>query len=433
MDQVDNIRKLEHSSQVARQQITELQQLKWLMTKQIDATPLDEKYPPQFYGDLTKLNTSRVILDTVGKQTLSDIMLNYLYLLETSAAVYERNGDYALGIFSSAWCRLLDATSRRLCKTDDNQEALESGAWHCHEGCWNNASRESIEQRQPIDVPCLGGIRLYAVPIWAGEDVIGSINFGYGNPPRNTEDLREISERYQLPIAVLREQAEAYKPRPPFIIDLAKRQLKTSAQLIGKIVTLQRTKEALGKSEARLQSILRAAPTGIGLVSDRKLLQVNDRICQIVGYARDELIGKDARILYPTDKDYEYVGREKYAQIAEGGTGTVETRWQRKDGTIIDVVLSSTVLDPDDQTAGVTFTALDITERKKAEKALQKYQEQLEDLVQERTAKLQTIIDAMAGREVRMADLKNVIRKLRKQLKDAGMNPVADDPLLHDD
>ncbi len=36
----------------------------------------------------------------------------------------------------------------------------------------------------------------------------------------------------------------------------------------------------------------------------------------------------------------------------------------------------------------------------------------------------------MAGREVRMAELKDVIRKLRAQLEDAGLAPVVDDPLL---
>ncbi|HEX41078.1 MAG TPA: PAS domain S-box protein, partial [Phycisphaerales bacterium] len=120
----------------------------------------------------------------------------------------------------------------------------------------------------------------------------------------------------------------------------------------------------LADSRRRLESIFRAAPTGIGLVANRVLLDVNDRVCEMTGYSRAELIGRSARILYPTDEDFEYVGRAKYEQIARQGTGTVETRWRRKDGQVIDVLLSSTLLDMSDLGAGVTFTALDISQRK---------------------------------------------------------------------
>ena len=40
------------------------------------------------------------------------------------------------------------------------------------------------------------------------------------------------------------------------------------------------------------------------------------------------------------------------------------------------------------------------------------------------------MVNLMAGREIRMAELKDVIRQLRAQLEEAGMTPVADDPLL---
>jgi len=136
-------------------------------------------------------------------------------------------------------------------------------------------------------------------------------------------------------------------------------------QSVGRDVTEQkRAEEALRESEASLASIFRAAPVGIGLVSDRILLRVNDRICTMTGYSPDELIGKNARILYPADEDFEHVGTVKYAMIRERGTGTVETRWRCKDGTILDILLSSTPVDLSDIRAGVMFTALDITDRK---------------------------------------------------------------------
>ncbi len=141
------------------------------------------------------------------------------------------------------------------------------------------------------------------------------------------------------------------------------------------ITERKRAEEALRESEALLQSVFRSAPTGIGVVSNRILLWTNEKLCQMTGYSSTELNGQSARMLYPNDEAFEWVGREKYALIKEHGTGTVETQWQHKDGTVIDILLSSTPIDRHDSSGGVTFTALDITERKKAEEALRESEE----------------------------------------------------------
>jgi len=133
--------------------------------------------------------------------------------------------------------------------------------------------------------------------------------------------------------------------------------------------------KALKESEERLQSIFRATPTGIGVVKDRILLDVNERICEMTGYNRDELIGQSARMLYPSQEEFDFVGREKYRQVAEKGIGIVETRWQKKDNQIVEILLSSSPLNPKEISLGTTFTALDITERKKGEEALKESEE----------------------------------------------------------
>jgi PAS domain S-box-containing protein len=151
-------------------------------------------------------------------------------------------------------------------------------------------------------------------------------------------------------------------------------------QLEKEVLSFKQIEASLRESEATLRSIFRAAPTGIGMVCDRVIQQANERLCKITGYTREELLGKSARILYGTDEDFEFVGREKYAQISERNTGTVETRWQRKDGTMIDVLLSSTPIDSNDLSMGVTFTALDITSRKQVERDLRESEAQYRSL-----------------------------------------------------
>ncbi|MFA6226790.1 MAG: PAS domain-containing protein [Methanoregula sp.] len=96
------------------------------------------------------------------------------------------------------------------------------------------------------------------------------------------------------------------------------------------LTELRHREIALQESEARLRSIIRAAPVGIGVVSNRVILEVNERLCQMTGYQAGELIGKPARIFYKREEEYGAVGREQYELIDQTGVGTVQTQWQKK-------------------------------------------------------------------------------------------------------
>ncbi len=356
----------------------ELKRIEWMLSrKQVSNIEAQTENHDQGYGDLTELNQDGIILKSIGHKRLKSFANDYLELLGTSSAIYEANGDYAFGIFASGWCRMMDSASRKLCNTPDNVEALNSGRWLCHESCWADCSKAAIAKRTPVDIACSGGIRLYAVPIFAGGNVIGAINFGYGDPPKEPEKLKMLADVYHLSHDDLIQEAKAYDSRPPYIIEMAKNRLNSTAKLIGAMVETTQAMEALRESENQISSIFRSAPVGIGSVVNRVLIKVNNRLCGMTGYDETDLIGHSSRMLYPSDEDFAFVGREKYAQIADHGTGMVETRWQKKDGTIMDVLLSSTPVDLQDHSRGVTFTALDITERKQAEKDLNLAQEKI--------------------------------------------------------
>jgi len=98
----------------------------------------------------------------------------------------------------------------------------------------------------------------------------------------------------------------------------------------------------------------------------------------MLGYSRQELVGENARMLYPSQEDYEYVGQVKYDQIRQQGTGVVETRWQHKGGRILRIILGSTPIDPQDWSQGITFTALDITRREEDRDKLRAKTEELD-------------------------------------------------------
>ena len=65
---------------------------------------------------------------------------------------------------------------------------------------------------------------------------------------------------------------------------------------------------------------------------------------------------------------------------------------------------------------------------REVDEQIQQHQQELQQLIVERTETLETIRGATVDREVRMAELKDTIRKLRAQLEAAGIKPLTDDP-----
>jgi len=228
--------------EINRRLEAENKEMQWLREK--EQIPETEPYAP-FYGDVTELNTQRTILDSVGKKNLQDLTSELMDLLETSVAIYEANGDYAYGNFNSDWCRLMDSSSRKLCNTKDNKKALNSDKWLCHYCCWNDSAKPAIISKKPTDIDCVGGIKLYAEPIFCGNEVIGTISIGYGNPPKDKAALRELSKKFSIDFQLLKANSEKYNPRPDFIIQIAKKRLKSIAKIIGEIVARKQTEQSL--------------------------------------------------------------------------------------------------------------------------------------------------------------------------------------------
>ncbi len=151
-------------------------------------------------------------------------------------------------------------------------------------------------------------------------------------------------------------------------------QLKGIVESYRNITARKRAEKVLQDSEATLKSIFKAAPIGIGLLQNRLFSWVSDRLLEMLGYTEEEMVGKSARMLYENDEEFERVGKVKYLQIGQYGTAEVETRWLRKDGVPINIQLRSTPIAVGDISAGVTFTAADITERKQMEEKLRQAQ-----------------------------------------------------------
>jgi|Deesub1362A_J573_1020465.scaffolds.fasta_scaffold00401_34 PAS domain S-box-containing protein len=138
------------------------------------------------------------------------------------------------------------------------------------------------------------------------------------------------------------------------------------------ITERKQIEEALKRSEQTLKGILKASPVGIGIADKRVIKFVNTRFGKMLGYSPVELIGKNSKFLYEDDGEYERVGRIIYSQIRKKGIGLIETRFKRKDGKVIDVLLSASAIDVlDDSSKEIIFTVMDITETKEARTKLE--------------------------------------------------------------
>ncbi|MBI4719900.1 MAG: sigma 54-interacting transcriptional regulator [Chitinivibrionia bacterium] len=146
--------------------------------------------------------------------------------------------------------------------------------------------------------------------------------------------------------------------------------LESLAAYIGTALAAAKAEEDARRHVQTIQSIYRAAPVGIGLVKDRVLCEVNDNVCSMLGYSRHELLGQSTRMLYPSQEEFENVGHAYYSQLRVAGKGMLETRMRHKNGTIIDILVSASALDRDDLGGGVTFTLLDISGYKRAQREI---------------------------------------------------------------
>jgi len=125
----------------------------------------------------------------------------------------------------------------------------------------------------------------------------------------------------------------------------------------------------LRDKENYLQSILKAAPVGIGVMRNGIIEFANEKISEITGYTI-ELNGLPITSLYGDTFDTNDAIWNKSKPQSEFCVGEFETRWISKNNQIKDILVSSTQIDETNPEGGLTFAALDITKSKKAQTEL---------------------------------------------------------------
>jgi PAS domain S-box-containing protein len=177
----------------------------------------------------------------------------------------------------------------------------------------------------------------------------------------------------------------------------------------------KRTEDALRAALLRIEAKFENAAVGMADVgADGAWLRVNQKLCSILGYSGEELLGKSfTTITHPDDvpENLANLGAMKAGRIE---TFAMEKRYIRKDGSIVWTNLTvGNVLKPDGAFDHFLAIVEDITERKQGEARIRL----LMGEVNHRANNLLAVVQSIAQQTANTSDIKTYVAELRDRIQ----------------
>ncbi|MGH7604959.1 MAG: PAS domain S-box protein, partial [Gemmatimonadaceae bacterium] len=108
------------------------------------------------------------------------------------------------------------------------------------------------------------------------------------------------------------------------------------------LIERHRAQQALPASEQRFRRYFELGLIGMAMTSPTKgILEVNDELCRIFGHDRDELLRMTwAQLTHPEDLAADV---DQFSRVMAGEFDgyTLDKRWIRKDGRVIDSIMAA--------------------------------------------------------------------------------------------
>jgi PAS domain S-box-containing protein len=158
--------------------------------------------------------------------------------------------------------------------------------------------------------------------------------------------------------------------------------------LLRDITNRKIAEETLRESEERYRQLVETMNEGLAMADQDYIFTfVNERFSEMLGYSREEMLGR--HIVEFVHEDYKDFMEDQMVRRQRGEARSYEIDWRAKDGQRVYTLISPKgFYDANGQFTGSLGVLTDITDRKRAEEALQKAHAELELRVQERTAEL---------------------------------------------
>jgi len=109
-------------------------------------------------------------------------------------------------------------------------------------------------------------------------------------------------------------------------------------------------------------------PMGIVRVRDRVFISVNQHFCDMLGYTTVELVGRPTRMVHASAEEHQRMGQVFYADLRSHGAAAWPSRLRCKDGSFVDVTLTSIHDAPPE--ADRTVVIMDVSKSRRAEQEL---------------------------------------------------------------
>jgi PAS domain S-box-containing protein/putative nucleotidyltransferase with HDIG domain len=148
------------------------------------------------------------------------------------------------------------------------------------------------------------------------------------------------------------------------------------------ITDQKEAREKLEDLEALEASILDALPVAVVGLRERRVIFANRAVETVFGWKPEELIGKNTRILYRSDEEYEEIGRHFYPVLEKQRTYNEEYPCRHRDGRDIICMVSTSRIGDSLTGKSIVATYEDITERKRVEAALRESEGRLSSIIQ---------------------------------------------------
>jgi two-component system CheB/CheR fusion protein len=128
--------------------------------------------------------------------------------------------------------------------------------------------------------------------------------------------------------------------------------------------------EALRAERDVSQAVIEAMDHGVALTHDRRIRVVNDALCRLTGFAREELVGSENPFPFIPPESHEIALSMRENLVAHGG-GEFDMVVMRKDGSRFTAsITAAAVAGPDGQSLGLVNTMRDVSERRRHETEL---------------------------------------------------------------